>query len=446
MPAEVQRTRHPENVGVAAAVTPKLVHAQVLRLLRMRYPIRRYEWVLLHVVVNLALVAALVVNKNGASPDEFFASAKELVSFHLPSSNYYPIGSALLLIPFAYLPGGGTIAVLFYANVGFVALALIVRRLLSPFAIRLGAVLLIANTYLFWVLAGSRDNVLEFAVVPLALWAVITRRPAIWIFASTMAVLVRPGNLLWVVVVSVLLAIRWKRAKALAPVGFVVAVMVMNVIAYGSFAVSQNGGYAARIGWTQEHLLTHPLYEYDVGISDPYSIDNSKSMSGAEKYERFMSDTRRAITDEPIQSIQLAMSKLESSLFHVSKVPRFNFPASAPGDGSVVIEAPTFDWGRTGAEVVYFVQRAVSLSLFLFALVALIFIPSIRLPSREHFLLAPFFGMVPMAILVTADTRFQITAEVLAMLWTMHMVTRVRELSQRMRTAPLRDETQAVLA
>lgn len=391
-----------------------------------RRSIERSEWITMWVLINVALLVAAVVNRHAESPEVFFDKAREIASLHFPTSNFYPIGSAILVLPFAYLPMGGLLSVLFYANLGFVFLARLARDMLSPLGLRVGAVLLLSNTYLFWTLVGNRDTVLEFAVVIVAVWALRTKRLALWVTASSLAVLVRPGNVLWVLAVSVILSVRWRRLRSLAPLGVLAVVMVINMIVYHSPALSLNGGYAIRIGWTQEHLMTNPLYDYDVGVSDPYALQDRRSLTEAQVNTRYLEQARRAITEAPLRSVQLAMSKLESSLFHISKVPRFDFPASSDGRGGVAVADITSSPSRLVAEVVYFFHRAVAVTLFLFAVCAWLLLPMGRRLTRDTVLLAPFLGAVPMAVLVTSDTRFQITAEIVVLVWALHVVHSVR--------------------
>ena len=110
-------------------------------------------------VNNLLMAIVWIENIQPPAAGGWISKSEELLKFHLPSDNYYPPGSALLLIPFTKLENSALYATFFYMNIGLIFFYLICNEIKSKFLNIIALGTLSINVYLFWLMKGSQDNV-----------------------------------------------------------------------------------------------------------------------------------------------------------------------------------------------------------------------------------------------------------------------------------------------
>ena len=132
------------------------------------------------------------------------------MKFKLPSNNYYPPGSALLLIPFTKLENSAIYATFFYMNIGLLFFYLICNEIKSQFLNIIALSTLSINVYLFWLMKGSQDTVYEFAFVMISTFLLIKNYWKLSFMSLFMLSQIRSGYVILFCIVSALLFLKNK--------------------------------------------------------------------------------------------------------------------------------------------------------------------------------------------------------------------------------------------
>lgn len=383
-----------------------------------RFGIREATFWLL--IANAVLLGAIIANPSTETLGNWSSKAQEILSGSIPESNFYPIGSAVAVVPFEAVGVPVVFAHLVYANVGFIGFFYLSRIFLHGPYLRIFILLGVLNGYLFWLLAGTQDTVLEFAGLPWAIYFLVSKRPVLFGIIATLLVAVRPGNLLWIGLAVLIMLFRERKAAWLAPLLLLVGFAGFNGVAYGSPSPSLNGSMGFYQGQKLGHYLTLPLYDFDVVVGR----DRPAGLAGAENQAAASGIWLRAgiqeIMDDPSRFVSASVNKTFDYFFHVSKNPRFSFPAYfSEEDSTLTIEYSSPSPIRVVVESVYGVTRVVILALSLFSLVGFALVRPIRtaLYRKANFLLLPLMGGYVSAMALTVDTRFTINYEVLLAIW-----------------------------
>ena len=122
-----------------------------------------FNWKL-WVYILVCLIPLFIVNQVSDLPvwiGNGEAKAREILTLQVPSDNFYPVGKALMLLPFVWLtPDFFLVVVLYLASSA--AIYYFICRLITNKKIRLVALLgLPANPYLVWLCYSSQDTVFE---------------------------------------------------------------------------------------------------------------------------------------------------------------------------------------------------------------------------------------------------------------------------------------------
>jgi len=229
-------------------------------------------------VNNLLMVIVWIENIQPAAAGGWISKSEELLKFHLPSDNYYPPGSALLLIPFSKFENYTLIATFFYMNVGLIFFYLICNKIKSQFLNIIALSTLSINIYLFWLMKGSQDTVYEFAFVMISTYLLIKNYWKLSFMSLFMLFQIRSGYVILFCIVSVLLLIKYKhynfnRKLIFIPLTLLIFSASVNLFQYGTTAPSNTSGQTLYFGQNKYFYLASPLYDVDVFLAQDGHMD-----------------------------------------------------------------------------------------------------------------------------------------------------------------------------
>ena len=357
--------------------------------------------------------------------------ATELASLQFPTDNFYPPGSALLLIPFVWNRPNFEFGVFFYFVAAALIYALICRRLITNRSLRIFALLSFSfNPYLLWLVNSSQDTVFELFL--LLSWAalLISGRFILSFFPLYLLCLTRPAY--WVLFLLLPLAIRIlkieNRSNSIIskrgiffPTLFLLLTLGLNQIAFSSPSLAHEGGLTAQFSHNRFFYLSMPKFDMDVFLSTGGNMDPKSVIKGNAKFPNLKDEHLRAalisIVENPKSVVLNSMQKLDSYLFAVQKNPQL--PGEyylAPDKKSIIIGDQRLSWTLILGNLAYFLYRAILLISLISA--ATLYFSSSTL--RKHFgrsssllLALPYIsGLIP-GLLFYTESRFKIVSELL---------------------------------
>lgn len=359
--------------------------------------------------------------------------SRELLGFHIPSSNFYGPGSAILLAPFLWTAPSFLIPVIFYFTIGCIGYFLLSREI-SDIRFRLAALLAVpANPYLLWLCHSSQDTVFEFALLIWSMYFLTKRR---WIAYSLITFLLaetRAGYWTFFLGFGLILLFRdiykkrgFKLWRYLSVPLFLIT-SLLNFNFYGSPSPALEGGVTAYFSHSKFLYLSLPKMDMDVFLSGKNGIFSKEFGPnipiGASEVEQNSIYQKAAISESlenPKQNILSTMQKFESYIFSVQKVPNL------PGEYTLDIKNSSIDigderlaWSLVLGNFIYEIYRS---ALVLLGLTGLGMFLALRRFNKDVFskipieLILPWvFGLVPALVLYT-ETRFKVVPETLLFL------------------------------
>lgn len=371
-------------------------------------------------VANGFLAAMLCVNPHSIGLEAWASKAGELAVFSWPQSNFYPIGPALLVLPFHILGLNALWPLFFYFNVGLVFYVRICGGIENRAVSRMALCAILLNPYFFWLTKSSHDTVLQFAVFTAALNYVIERKLVVYSFIAVLGSLVRSTDIFVFSGLAVLMYVRERRSIwGLFPALYIL-VIAFNLVAYGSAAPSLNGGYNIFLGQNPLYAVAHPRYDIDEffereGHSDPRELFGTALTPRTEmQLDRDYRNLGLSFLHEnPQRFLYTSAIKLENWFFNYEKVPNLSGEFYLSKDGRAIVIA-TVRNDLFVANAIYVAYKIFYNFLFAAAIFFLILTPRYALRSPYLVLLLPMFFVVPVILLAFPDTRFKIVYEVLA--------------------------------
>ena len=383
----------------------------------------RQHWLegLTFALANAFLVGVLGVNSHPVGLEVWATKAAELSAFTLPPSNFYPIGPALLYLPFHVLGIEAVWALFFYFNIGIFFYARICRGINNRLVGSAALLAVLLNPYFYWLLKSSQDVVLQFAVLTAALSFLIERRLVAYSFIALLDSVVRSTDIFVFAGLAFVMYLRERRAVwTLFPALYLI-VAAFNLAQYGSVSPSLNGGYNIFLGQHPLYAVAHPHYDIDYffeheGFSDPrvlFGVPRTTENEG-ELDARYRDLGFSFLRENPQRFLYTSAIKLENWFFNFQKVPNLSGRFYLTKDqGGIVVESVRSN--MLAADAAYVAYKTIYNLLFAVALFIAVLAPRYALGSRYLPLFLPMFFVAPVILLTFPDTRFKIVYEILAL-------------------------------
>jgi len=391
---------------------------------------RLVKMVIYLLVNNLLMVIVWIENIQPAAAGGWISKSEELLKFHLPSDNYYPPGSALLLIPFSKFENYTLFATFFYMNVGLIFFYLICNEIKSQFLNIIALSTLSINIYLFWLMKGSQDTVYEFAFVMISTYLLIKNYWKMSFVTLFVLFQIRSGYVILFCIVSVLLLIKYKfynfnRKLILIPLILFIVSASVNLFHYGTAAPSNTSGQTLYFGQNKYFYLASPLYDVDVFLAQDghmdvpgYKNEDLRSLDSHNIDELYLNQAIKQMKENPASFVQNTISKVDNLFFNFQKIPNLPGKYWLSRDGSTINidQSQNLTLKYAIGNLLYFLYRVISVLLIIYALSLLIFFrKKLNAKNIEYTIwaLLPFVSWIPLSLVYYNDTRFRIVPECL---------------------------------
>ena len=347
--------------------------------------------------------------------------AREILNLQLPSDNFYPIGKALMLLPFVWLsPNFFPVIVVYFAASSTVYY--LICRIIPNKKVRLVALGgLPTNPYLVWLCYSSPDTVFELFLLLVLIYSAIKSKFYIFIVSGFLICLTRPSYWVIFIGISSFLLIYGKKHKEknwkkyffvffLVPVN-----LFFNLYAYGSASFAGESGVTSYFSYNKYLYLSLPRFDMDVFLSTKGHV------GGLEEYSSvtYSKMAVQSIVDNPKEILLATMQKFDSYIFDVQKVPHLPGEYYLSADAkSIVIGNQRLTWPLVLGNFLYEVYRSLLLVGLLASFGALLAFRKLKIqikgPGKALWLLLlPWaLGLIP-GLLFYTETRFKIVSELL---------------------------------
>ena len=416
---------------------------------------RKWKWKLITFVILLQCELLLIHHVSDLIPgtSNWIAKAEQLVSFQIPTDNFYGPGAALLIAPFVLIGVSTYLANHFYFALGAIAYWYLCTAIPSRTGRSIALLALPANFYLIWLVDSSQDTVFEFFLLTWSLLFLTRKR--IGFFAVTGFILceTRAGYWVFYLGISGFLFIhtyikqrKFELGKLFA-VYFLLGSSLFNVANYGSPSPALEGGLTAYFGYTKYHYLALPKMDMDVFLSGPngaFSLQNGpripKESTPAEVNSIYQKAAIESALANRKETLLGWMQKFDSYFFDVQKIPHLPGEYVLDQDKKIIsIGEERLSWNLILGNFVYLIYRSLLLVSGIMALglvLGLAFMNKRKTINQIESLplAAPFiFGAIP-GILIYTETRFKIISELLLVpliveIWTRANKDRKKELN-----------------
>ena len=382
-----------------------------------------FNWKL-WVYILVCLIPLFIVNQVSDLPvwiGNGEAKAREILTLQIPSDNFYPVGKALMLLPFVWLtPNFFLVVVLYLASSA--AIYYFICRLITNKKIRLVALLgLPANPYLVWLCYSSQDTVFELFLLLLLAYSALANKHLIFITAGFLLCLTRPSY--WVIFfgLAFFLLIKEKRNKQKSWKKYLIVFLLLpinmffNLYAYGSSSLAGESGITAYFSYNKYLYLALPKLDMDVFLSTKGHVEDYGAHSSAEYTQMAI----KSIKENPKEVLLATMQKFDSYIFDVQKVPHLPGEYYLSKDAtSIIIGNQRLTWPLVLGNLLYEAYRSLLLIGLLLSAGVLFAHRKLRIkafnPHNALWLLTlPWLlGLIPGLAFYT-ETRFKIVSELL---------------------------------
>lgn len=376
----------------------------------------------------------LAVNKVSDLPvwvKNWEGKALQIATFQVPTDNFYPPGSAILLVPFLWNKPNYTFAVVFYFTCSallyyLICMSMNFNRRLHYFALASFTL----NPYLLWLANSSQDTVFELFLLLSGFALIMRKRIYLSLFPLYLLCLTRPAY--WIFFLLLPLAFqlaqnqKYLTRKALfkgliTPMLFLSTTLSINQLAFGTPSLAHEGGLTAHFSHNKHYYLSMPKFDMDVFLSAGGNMDLDERIKLDPRFANIEDLHLKAalisVIDNPKSLALNSLQKLDSYFFAVQKTPQL------PGEyylsqnqREIVIGDERLSWMLIIGNIIYFAYKALLL-IFLIAALTIYWVRSdLRVTLRRESTLIfafPFVcGVIPGVIFYT-ESRFKIVSELL---------------------------------
>jgi hypothetical protein len=356
---------------------------------------------------------------------------RDLLNFNFPSDNFYPPGSALLLMPFIWLSPNFYIVVFIYYSLSVVLYFLICYEIKDT-KLRLTAlVALPLNPVLVWLCYSSQDTVFELFLLLLFIYSALKAKNHIFILSGFLLVQTRPAHWLTFLGVALFLSLKHRRTSrwlnqlriCFVSILLLPLTVLVNSLVYGTPALATESGMTLYFGNNKHTYLAHPKYDLDVFLSkenhmllNPDFAVRSPDPGNSDQYTRMAIDS---IQKNPKEITLAVMQKIESYVVGIQKIPNLSGEYYLSQDAnSIVIGDERLNWTLIVPHFFYQIYRLFLLFFLFFTLGCLILVfPREKASYGVHqkifvFLIPWLLGIIP-GVLFFTETRYKIVLELL---------------------------------
>jgi hypothetical protein len=385
-------------------------------------------------VVLLQIELFIIRTLSDLTPEtsNWVEKASQILSFQIPSNNYYGPGSAVLLAPFVLLGTSTYFANFFYFAAGSTAYWLICSNIPSQVGRGIALCALPANFYLIWLVDSSQDTVFEFFLLNWAVLFLLRNRIGLFAFTGFILCETRAGYWVFYLGVSIgLFARKYVKDRKISlgklfAIYFLIVSSLFNSIYYDSPSPALEGGITAYFSYTKYHYLSLPKMDMDVFLSGPngaFSTTNGPNIPGgstaAEVNSIYQKEAFASALANKKETILGWMQKFDSYFFDVQKIPHLPGQYVLDQDKKViVIGDDRLSWSLIAGNFTYMLYRStlqVSGYIALGLLLGLVLLQKTKLMYQIKLapLSLPFIlGAIP-GIVIYTETRFKIVSELL---------------------------------
>ena len=381
----------------------------------------------------LNLLAIILVNRASDLPillGNWEKKATALSQLNFPGDNFYPPGSAILLVPFLWAKPNYEIAVYFYFTAASLIYFLICNRVLQHHKFRLIALAALPlNPYLLWTCNSGQDTVFELFLL-LSFGALLIKDKVLLSLAPLyLLCLVRPAYWSLLFIFPILFVARSLKRKdqrvkmrfASIPFAALAMTMTLNVAAFGAPNLATESGLAVLFSHNKYYYLSMPKFDMDVFLSTGGNMDPARVLGNSHKFQSIKDLELRAglvsIFDNPKSVFLNSIQKVDSYFFAVQKTPQLTGSYYLSEDQkSIVIENERLSWILILGNAFYFIYRSLLLVLGIAALTLYLTYfrrNKINLHKNVAFLLLPYLSGAISGILFYTESRFKVVSELL---------------------------------
>lgn len=347
--------------------------------------------------------------------------AREILNLQLPSDNFYPVGKALMLLPFVWLSPNYFPVIVLYFVASSVIYFLICQNIPSFWPRLIALAALPANPYLVWLCYSSQDTIFELFLLLALVYSAINKKFYLFIISGFLLCLTRPSY--WVVFLGLALflalsgrKLQEKKQKKYFLVFLLLPInMFFNLYAYGSSSLAGESGITAYFSYNKYLYLALPKLDMDVFLSTKGHVGDYGVHSSAEYTQMAI----KSIKENPKEVLLATMQKFDSYIFDVQKVPHLPGEYYLSKDAtSIIIGNQRLTWPLVLGNLLYEIYRSLLLIGFLLS-VGVLFayrklgIKALRPQDALWLLTLPWLlGLIPGLAFYT-ETRFKIVSELL---------------------------------
>jgi hypothetical protein len=409
-----------------------LIHSPLLDLTTVYKLILKKISAIVYAALNLFII--FVVNKLSDLPvwvGNWESKANLLVSFKLPTDNFYPPGGAILLSPFLRFGPNYEIVVYFYFTISSIIYFAICKKIIHNkifFYFALSS--LTFNPYLLWLVNSSQDTVFELFLLLAGFALLISRRFILAFFPLYLLCLTRPaywpGFLIIPIVVYFLKLknnkeVPTSKKKASIPLVMLIATLLINQFSFGNLSLADEAGVTAHFGHNKNWYLAMPKFDSDVFLAKGGNMDATKVLQNSNKFKNVKDLELRAalvsIYENPKSLALNTLQKIDTYFFAFQKNPQLSGEYYLSEDQKSIVIGPNRDsWVLVFGSFAYFLYRATLFISVIVALTLLATTPGLRKKVIGQplvlFCIPYLMGSIA-AILFFTEARYKIVSELL---------------------------------
>jgi hypothetical protein len=406
-----------------------------------------YEFILFMLISCIPLLVISQLSDLPTSLGNWASKTHEILDLKVPSSNFYPAGSAIMLAPFIWNGPNFFIAILFYYLGGSFFYWKICSHIKSKKIRYLSLAALPMNPYLIWLCYSSQDTVFEFFLLTVTTYYSLKYRPFPFIISGFVLCLTRPSYWILYIALGIFLQLTNKATPKLK-YAFLLPLIILpinisyNMLNYKTSSIANEAGLTAYYSYNKYYYLAHPKFDMDVFLSNKghMSIDSSSELNESELNKLYVNKALKSIKDNPKETLLGTIQKLDSYIFDIQKIPHLPGEYYLSADAkSIVVGDQRLDWKFVMGNLLYALERMLLLIFLIPALfITLIGFRKKYFTKKDINLIVLAFpwvlGVVPGVIFYT-ETRFKIVSELFLVPFIALILTNV-EFKQRIAEKP----------
>ena len=378
--------------------------------------------------ITICLIPMIIVTFTSDLPtllSNWEFKSREILNLKIPSSNFYPAGSAIMLLPFVWNGPHFLTAIYFYFSLGVFIYWKICESITSKVFRFIALAALPLNPYLIWLCYTSQDTVFEFTLLLLLAFCTIKNRPVLFILFGFLLVLTRPSYWISFLAIGIFTYFLKRstnkiRVVYLAPVILLPINTLYNYSNYDSISIANEAGMTAYFSYNKYYYLSHPKFDMDVFLSKGGHMDVTEveNLTESQISKMYTQKALKSIKENPKETVMGLLQKFDSYIFDIQKIPHLPGEYFLSSDaGSIIIVDQRLEWKFVIGNLIYALHRALLL-FFLFPALFIFYIDSkkkmlSKLEFKTVILTFPWiFGLIP-GLLFYTETRFKIVSELL---------------------------------